>query len=418
MSRLHAREMLGYNAGNPLLGYNAAGLALPGYVLDMDRVALMNIQDVLNDSFSLPLWEGGIHDLKMQSLKLALKAYFSTYKSIYYRIDEIIEGPSSDSEQAKVDSHLRDEYFEAYSETILHFHHFIELVLKDVLRSEHELLANDAGDKHLILFKLLTGEPVSQEDKEKTQSIQFGKALDRVVKLIDSRKLPEFLNFVKQARASLDNLNERRNRVWHRGTVILRYKALDLLVGKYILPIIIQILNLEMYKGKERQWKHPKLHCGKDPIEEIVLEFQKDKPNYKRAAFFKELGRASYESPIAYDPSRYEGRTLGRFDVEAWDCVHNEEHSKRAERIATEESKQTIEDVRECPVCGVKSLILYSDVEYEDYDGQTGQGIGKAGYRNLEAKCWCCSFTVDCKMPNPRECGIDIEDYWKWVDLK
>ena len=67
----------------------------------------MNIKDILNDSFTLPSSEAGVQDLKLQSLKLGLKAYFSTYQSVYHGINYVTEGPSKDLKQAKIDSYFK-----------------------------------------------------------------------------------------------------------------------------------------------------------------------------------------------------------------------------------------------------------------------------------------------------------------------
>lgn len=208
--------------------------------------------------------------------------------------------------------------------------------------------------------------------------------------------------FIVQAKEWLNNLNVLRNRLWHRGVFILRYPALDELVGKFVLPFVRGIINLEEYSELERFWKYRNLHCGIDPIEEIIREFEGNNFDIGKVAFLKELGRAAYENPIVNDPN---------FDF------LNRQHRERAERIASAElGGPNISDVLSCPVCGIESLVVYDDVETEGEDPLTGTYLRAFRY-TWQVKCMCCTFEINNHLKNPSEYGFAVEDYWHGEQL-
>ncbi|QOC98973.1 hypothetical protein [Pseudomonas putida] len=85
--------------------------------------------------------EGGSNiNLALISLRLALKAYFSTYKSFSYRI-RALDAQRGSTEEEIIFNH-RSAYCEAYAECIVHFQHFAELTCKSFLRNDHRLLAD------------------------------------------------------------------------------------------------------------------------------------------------------------------------------------------------------------------------------------------------------------------------------------
>ena len=355
---------------------------------------MLNLEKITNDGFSLENRDN-IKNLAHLSLNIALRAYFATFKNMKYSL-HLFEGKSS-TDQATIDYNHFLSYCESCFKTIIHFQHFIELIIKDLLRKEHILLADTSPQKHVVLFKLLKKKKLTQEELAGVKSIEFSEALERILELIKNKKMKnKRLKFITEAKAVLDKLNLLRNRLWHKGTFILRYPALDQFTGNFILPLMINVLKLPEYKNIH--WTYNSLKCGINPVKEIVNEFKNGKYNLGKIAFLKELGRAAYENPL--------------FDY-PFGSHFNDIYTKRAERAA-ESDEPNVSEVKSCPVCGVKSLVLYEDVDCDD-----DETTGKHYYwrYSYEVKCMCCSFEVNNHLKNPSDYGLPIEDYWYVQDM-
>lgn len=361
---------------------------------------MTDINKIATNGFSLPERGGALKELALLSLKIALKSFFSTYQTMTSKL-HIFD--TKDIEDQEIDFNHSSSYCEACAEAVVHFQHFAELVCKNFLRAEHDLLAVDASADPVILYKLLKGNSVNSADLEGLKSIEFGLTLQRLCKLIKTRRVGNGqFDFVLQARSWLKELNILRNRLWHRGIFILRYPALDKLVGEYVLPFVENVVTLPEYSGLQGLWKYENLKCGIDPIEFIKKEFRNGKYDLGKIAYLKELGRAAYENPL-----------LGKPMLEPLD----REHQHRAERIATTENDFSSEaGVRNCPVCGVKSLIVYEDLET---NGQAPleRTHGKAWRYAWQVKCMCCTFEINHHLKNASAYGFPIEDYWHAEEL-
>jgi hypothetical protein len=330
-----------------------------------------------------------------------LKAFFSTYKSMKYSL-HLFDSERSYDQETVIFNHPYS-YCLACAETIIHFQHFIELVFKEILQKEHPLLAVDASSRPIILHKLLKGETIVAGDQVGLKSIEFSEAHERLQKLIAKRRIGDAsFDFIVQANEFLKNLNGLRNRIWHRGVFILRYPALDELIGKFALPFVKSVIGLDGYSGLDGLWKYSDLNCGIDPIEEIVSELRKDTYDLGKVGFLKELGRAAYENPIVND------RHLDIF---------SSEYRRRAEQAATAEfGGANISDICNCPVCGVKSLVVFDDIETEGDDPLTRAPIRAFRY-TWQIKCMCCTFEINHHLKNPSEYGFSIADYWHSEEL-
>lgn len=127
------------------------------------------------------------NDLAFVSLRIALKAYFSTYQTFKYQLN--IFDQENNSDQKAIDFSHSNSYCEACTETIVHFQHFAELVCKKLLRDDHPLLADVALNKPLLLQKLLHGKTLSDADQQTLGSITFSDTLERLSTLIDNKEL-------------------------------------------------------------------------------------------------------------------------------------------------------------------------------------------------------------------------------------
>lgn len=353
-----------------------------------------DINKIKDDGFSLVDRDKKLKNLAVVSLKIALQAYFSTYEAMQRSLGQL-EG----SDQEEIDAGHTNAYCQNCAEAILHFQHFAELVCKDLLRAENDLLAIDATQRPVILHKLLNKENVSEPEYERINTVEFGEALNRLCELIKAGRIGVGkLEFFVSAKSFLEALNNLRNREWHRGAFILRYPALDALVGEHVLPFVKKVVALPEYSDLSGYWKYQDLACGVDPIEEIIHAWA----NIKKIAMLKELGRAAYENPLYTGPY---GKCL------------NEEHHRHAQQLAESEVQHGDGSaIKDCPVCGFKSLVLYNETLFPEDCAEPVQS-NKVWSYTYEVKCMCCSFEVNDRLDNPIQYNLDIEDFWKGGEL-
>ncbi|YCI78865.1 hypothetical protein M1D47_09960 [Bacillus sp. R1-10] len=361
----------------------------------------MSIENIVQDGFKISNTRG-TNSLALNSLAIGTKAYFSTYQSVSNYFDETEE-----------EKHYGSSYFEKYSETILHFQHFFELMLKDILRNEHEILALKFDSKADILITLINGQNVNSEEIEKIQTVEFGVALERTVALIKNKAdTPYTFLTMEENKKALKKLTELRNKIWHRGSYIMRYKALDIFIGKYILPLAIEILEAMEYtkKTSKRQlWKYGENFLDIDPLKEIITEIKMKTPRYDKVAVLKELGRASYNSHL--------GKGFGKII---------DDKNEKAHLLAKTELDRIFsraENILQCPCCGANSLVTYlaeevvnwEEIEYEEND-QLMKMIATDRYEYTEkVRCPNCDFHLYHKgLKDLKEYGFEgMPDYWE-----
>lgn len=320
---------------------------------------------VLNSSFN-------ITQTSFTSLKTALMSYFRTsefIKSIPNYEENLCERP---------------EYIETYSNTIFYFHHFIELTMKDILRDVDPILAtkpffNDIT-KLMEFSNLISTERANSEIIEEFYSVEYNDSLSRIIQInklnntgdleinnsdVDTTIFKLFLDY----QSALQDLNHLRNRLWHRGTFVLKISALDDFLGGHILPFILKLSEFEKYKKFESKWKYTKFEI--DPIEKIIESIANYK-DYSSVATYKAIGLACYRSA--------EGNT--------YDSKNNKLDWK-------------VFESRECFVCSEESLHLYEEV----VDGKINT------WETEKAKCQACGLYLIAGMKNPSDCGLsDVEE--------
>jgi len=388
-----------------------------------------NVKKVAREGFKL----SGDTDAQLAflSLRIALEAYFSTYKASKHSINPI---------DPQLDARMEDNihYHQAYAEAIVHFQHFFELIIKQILRKDHVLLASRISADPKLLHKILHGNDLTSEEQGKLQSVEFSEALKTICSLIRNDQLGNSsdLEFLIDNKPVLEELNILRNKVWHRGAFLLFYTRFDEFIGKYILPIIKLTLNLPDYRTV-RTWKHKTIASGIDPITSIIEEFQTSNlPSLGKLALLKEMGRAAYNNPLvekSYIFNKMNER-LVQLENEIVDLVsRGEEPPKRlliskasarlsynvathidtpyiekARKIAEHEAEKDLSIVKVCPVCGVESLVLYEESDYYE-DTETGRDVY---FRWVDkVKCECCTFQIHHHLEIGKY-DLPIEDYW------
>ncbi|EKO3818314.1 hypothetical protein NTH32_005156 [Vibrio harveyi] len=364
---------------------------------------MSDLDNTIQDGFNIETTKDKELGIAFSSLKIALKSYFSTYQCFKGNLTVLSQG---NLEQEQIDYHHHDTYCELCTETLIHFQHFFELACKKILKDEHPLLADVALTKPVVLYKLLNSQQLSEQETNSLRSIEFSEAISRLDDLIKSGQFPNStsLQFIRDHKNTLTKINALRNRLWHRGVYVLRYPSLDKLICKYVLPLLHSFLNLPAFKGQELLWKYKPLECGVDPLSELIAVYSSEAIDLKKVAFIKEMGRAAYNNPLMKLKMTSQKVLKGFADI------YDNKHIQRAIRISETEARQEYASILNCPVCGVKSLVLYTESEME-YDEEE---MLSNGYTYTDRViCECCQLSLHSDFENATQYGLkNIEDFW------
>lgn len=330
------------------------------------------------------------------SLRIAIRSWFCTYSPERYP-GYAVTWKDSGASASQTESR---EYCELAAQTIIHAHHFCELIIKDVLRRQHPLLADKAGSKDVVLYKLLNNIELDDEETSELGSIGFSEAKKRLIsleKVLDSESVVAVL-MKKESLSLFDTLNKLRNRMMHRGLYVLEREALDVLMAKYFLPLVLSIDKSEPYQGNKAHWKYNSLDCEIDPIECLVEEFNKSEQNSAKTCFLKELGRAAYFSPLHVPLKERKPGFKG--------TVGQDLDDRNLYQWMSDKS-----GLKQCPVCGLNSIEF--DRETDSYDDDE-KGVQINEYWVSDIQCKCCGFHLKESIGNPE--GFDMQgfDSWFW----
>jgi len=362
-----------------------------------------NLNSVVNDGFRIEKPPRNLTRMALYSLRVAIKAYASTYYYLRNKLHYFDIKPGETEENFI--SAYNNNYYMNCAETIIHFQHFFELVIKDLLRKIHVLLANDASNYPIVLKRLLKNESIDDLNFEQIKSVEFKEALERLIKLIKEENYGKGkYNFIVKNKEILEKLNGLRNRIWHRGTFLLHYPSLDLFVGKYILPLAMEFASLYPYNKVKSVWKFKALNCNIDPLKMLINSFKKNQFNIKKIAILKELIRASFENPI-HRIKRIKSKSIGS------GFIIGKELQSRPEFLAKSLDKleNNIDKLGKCPVCGALSLVSFFEMDGE-FDGD-GNILHQWHYV-YNIKCFCCSFELFREVGNPRKYKINLDNYF------
>lgn len=236
-----------------------------------------DLEVIAKDGYSLGMGMTRLDDLAALSLRSALRSYFSTYSSVRYLLPLLTGAQTRGTSDVL---HGIDYCTHAFA-TIVHCQHFAELLCKQILRRAHPLLADEGSKRAVILHKLLTGEALVEEDEAAIKSLEFSESFERLQDLVRAGRIHDADAAVLcSARPTLNVLNRLRNRAWHRGTFVLRYAALDELMGSFVLPFVQSVLALPEHQTMAQVAWHRPLACGLDPATEIIRTMNGATPDF------------------------------------------------------------------------------------------------------------------------------------------
>ncbi|PPA84154.1 hypothetical protein C4A76_18130 [Brevibacillus laterosporus] len=332
----------------------------------------------------------------LTSLTLALKGFFNTYNTLHsfnYNLNNFTE--SQEKQLCEV-----SEYHGNYLQTIIHFHHFIELLMKDALRFHNENLANKLRKSTVtgtvteteLLQYLRDGKDIDAIKFTK-RTVEYKASVNRIFALPRS----SFKDIIIKHKDAIEEINILRNKLIHQGAYFLPYRKLDQFIVRMILPLVQDLLYKceELWDGKElvEYWRYDNEYADIDPIEELINISEEKIIDHKAIAFYKAVGLALYQQPV--------GNLLKRF--------YEEDLIRQFYDIQNKSNKT-------CFVCSYDTLILYPDINYS-----APHKLNKGGhcFKSGKAICTNCGFRLYNDVSEPVDYGINEEEgrIWEYTHL-
>lgn len=335
---------------------------------------MKTIDQIVKDRILVKDTQGKTFDnMAFGSLRNSFISYFRTAEDMEYYITRLHHKDTlSDSD---VKSLHNGNYIMDSCDAIMHFQHFIELFLKDILSGISEFLVYDPQKHTDILYKMSQNQALTEEDKSKTFVIECSDAIKRIEYLQKEGKLPAEYSFIdKDTIALMKKVNELRNSIAHRGARILAYEDLDILFAYYLIPLAKHIAKLPEY-NEVLTWGLNINASSINPYDYIEAEYQKSNPDTYKVAILKRLASTAYRNIL----------DKGIFNDSVFRQLYKPQIDK-VERIAHDAAAYYRAVPEQCPVCGCKTMVLEPD---SDDDGKEYV---------YEARCMKCHFTLDSDM--------------------
>lgn len=288
--------------------------------------------------------------------------------------------------------------------TVLNFHRFFELFIKDLLRRINPYLAVKFPQKENEVFSYLGGELPA----EQINTIEFGEAKRRFSKAFEyyKRDSETYINilmkfeFIKEQfnQETLEILSEWRNRLMHNGLTNLNLFALDYLISQRVIPLVKEILEAEKDKLNGVIFHFRKTKTGIDIFEELLkVKFNNNSKAknlllpLQQLGHLKEIGRASYNLDIAMrnKKSYYEP------------CDDNP--IRRIKRLAEQEKDDPhYYDLKRCICCGEVTMVSYrKEIESPFKENK---------YEVIRwIRCYNCSYSLRNNIGEPKNFGLTDE---------
>lgn len=350
------------------------------------------------------------------SLKEAYFYYFSTFK---YKKDSFHFILSIDNwNNEGLGSSYSSGAMEEICFSILNFHRFFELFIKEVLGRISPFLSVKMFEKEEEIFRYMSNS-INAED---IKTIEFSDALKRLKFAFNfyregSKEYNEVLihfKFLKDKKVmdAFDVLSQWRNRIMHNGKTFPNLFAFDYLISQEITPIIHEIINTDIIKSEWGNVFLFKTQTGINVIEEILkVKFNHqdfnnfNKKTYLASCFFilahlKEIGKASFKLEL--------NTRFNRHHIEPY----YENPIGRVERFA--ESEKNCPDYLKtstCICCGLSSLVVYQRTTKHPFSTE----IFPNEFVTIEwLKCYNCEYALKNNIMDAHYFGISDTQYFTY----
>ncbi|PKP17869.1 MAG: hypothetical protein CVU05_14725, partial [Bacteroidetes bacterium HGW-Bacteroidetes-21] len=286
--------------------------------------------------------------------------------------------------------------------SILSFHRFIELFIKDILKRINPFLAVKFIEKEEELFKFLDNN-ISPDEVKTVEYSEAYKRFKQAYRHYDRSSdvyntiLKDFEFLIERENSeSLRYLTDWRNRIMHNGQNMPNVFAYDYLISQRIIPIVFQIIEADSKKLEGYKPYYFKTKTGINIIEEInnlkidYKDFSSNDPqknffnNYLKLGHLKELGRASMKN------NYWDRKNLSYFESNYKNPIGRYERFAQAEKVSN-----YYYNLKNCPCCGEKTLLVYKEAFFNIIENKDD---------NIKwVKCYCCDYFIKDNVDDPLE---------------
>lgn len=341
-----------------------------------------------------------------EDFQVKLPYYFSLYDAFYHYF------LTSRDVKESLGFYVNSEYWErknlafqltGYNEnlifTILNFHRFFEILIKDIL--------GQLNPKLKLKFPTKTRHTVEYIDDSielnEINTIEAAETLKRLKEVFkyynkDSREFKEvlahyeFLNDITFYN-TFEILTEWRNKITHNGITLMNVFALDYLVSQRIVEVVKKVVDVHCnIHGIEKPFFFVTA-TNIDVIAEIlsiqftVSDFNSRKKDVSTALLklghLKEIGRASYNHNYHL-----------RENYSYYDPIYKDPVSRSERFASSEKNAHSFYKIKECICCGVTSLVLYKHT-FED------KVITKSTVVRWWVRCYNCDYAINDTIGDP-----------------
>jgi hypothetical protein len=337
------------------------------------------------------------------SLRDGFDHYFDSVRDVKNTLHLSLDGLNSPERLSLMSAKMMDNI----GLSILAFHRFFELFIKDLLSRVNPFFSVKVPDNKEEYFRFFDGSLTASELK----TVEFATAYDRLKGAFkyyddesDEFQIIDDFRFLTEQKSveALAALTRWRNRIMHNGKTLPNCVSFDFLISQQLIPIISSIIAVEQEKLKDWKPHYFKSVTGINIIDRIrSIEFEPAefsepevtselKWKYLYLAHLKEIGRALFTQDFAI-----------RNNVDYWESSY-ENPIGRVERFADlESSHEEFFKRKACNCCNTMSLVVYRKPT-EDV-----LGIGRSFHSWF--KCFHCGYSLSIHLGDPFDFGLSEE---------
>ncbi|MBI1286183.1 MAG: hypothetical protein GC178_01250 [Flavobacteriales bacterium] len=306
-----------------------------------------------------------IPPIHYSSLHNAVRSYYESFRTNQSMMPYISDIHTWSREAHAFNFKSTDEIVQS----ILGFHRFIELLLKDILRRVNPFLVVrlDQHPKDVFAFLDQTADP------DTIRTVEFQETLRRFKQAFlhyDStsevyQNVLKRYKFIlsKENQETISVLTEWRNRIMHNGNTLPNFISFEYLVSQRLFPMLQSLLKAE--KDMLKNWRplYFETHTGLNLLEEILsvrFSFTDFSNETKTKTIIKALLKLGHLKEL--------GRAADNHDFGKRNGISYYEPQSGNPNIRTErfvESETQLPDFfsrHNCICCGAKTLIVYRSI--------------------------------------------------------
>lgn len=343
------------------------------------------------------------------SLNSGFKNYFESFLDVKDKIVDLLDFNWT-RESIGFDFSIK---YDKVVTTIVDFHRFFELLIKDLLRRINPELTNKSAKSPKDFVDSILKKNTSQ----KSQFVEFSEGFDRLKHICknlkdypDAEKIGEF-NFLFSD-TTLNELKYWRNRLIHNGNKIPNLFSFDFLISQKVIPLVSQVIETEkrVFQKKYEPY-YFKTATGINIIEKIKnIKFStkelKSKPKRKKgenSSLRRKIIELYHLKGIGRAAMNYDRHSKIKQDV--YIEYHRLQKYDSHKFIYFQEKLPYFYKTSNCLCCGNPTLATFKE------------NIERKFFNDVLHLVWChclvCDYGISNKLGNPKDSKITEQDIFE-----